>query len=215
MIRAYIGLLGEGKTLAMVMDACKIMKRGKRVISNVPMKFKSGIFKKKYYESENYTGKEFENAILKAENCLVCIDEASIVFPSYFWQNIPGEFLMKWAQSRKYAVDIFYTTQRFTHSVKRLRDITNEVVKCKKSNDMYSFIHYDPEYFEGRMIPSLEIEKKFIIKRRIIMPWTAIRHYKYYDTLYKVKSSVLLNIDESKVSNDFIEEAVEDKWLTL
>jgi len=203
MIRAYIGLLGAGKTLAMVNDAADIMiKKKKRVISNVPIKFRNW---RKDYEAEFYQGQEFQDQILKAKNTLVLIDEASLVFPSYFWNKIPGEFLMKFAQSRKYAVDIFYTSQGFNHSVKRLRDITNEVVRCEKRKvlglEVFSIITYNPEYFEQKIIPSVEIEKRYIIKRRIISPSHAKWLFKIYDTLFIVDSSALIDVDISKLND--------------
>lgn len=200
MIRAYIGLLGEGKTLSMVNDAVHRMEKKKKVVSNFPIKWKKW---GKKYESVYLAGKEFENAFLKETDCLFCIDEASIVLPNYYWNRLPGEFLIKFAQSRKYGLDIFYTSQGYSHAVKRLRDLTNEVVKCEKKKLMgmtiFTNIVYNPDFFEQRIITSLEIEKKYIIRRKVIDPFLTKHLFKAFDTMYKVNYSSLVEVNEERL----------------
>lgn len=203
MIRAYIGLLGMGKTLSMVNDGVELMEKGKRVISNFPIKWK---YKGKEIESISLTGKDFENSFMLESDALFLIDEASIVLPNYYWNKLPGEFLLKFAQSRKYGLDIFFTSQGYNHTVKRLRDITNEVVRCEKrkvfGGDVFVNITYNPEYFEQRIISSLDVEKRYILKRKFIFGGKIRKLYKAYDTMFKVKSSALLDIDVSKIEKE-------------
>jgi len=206
MIRAYIGLLGEGKNFSMVADAIDQIKKGRRVISNFPINFR---YWKKSYSSIYKAGKDFEDSFLSEENALFLIDEAPIVLPNYYWNKLPGEFLLKFAQSRKYGLDIFYTSQGFTHTVKRLRDITNEVVRCERRKvlgmQMFSNIVYNPDYFEGRIMPSIEIEKRFIIRRKIVNIFDTAWIFKAYDTFYKVRHSALLDIDTSKLEKPVLD----------
>jgi len=113
MIRSYVGLLGYGKTLFLVRSCIKALLEGRRVISNTPIKFTHN---NKVYEAEFLPdGKMFQARMIFDSKCVFAIDEAAIVFPAYFWNNIPVDFLMKFAQARKYECDFYYTTQGFTH----------------------------------------------------------------------------------------------------
>jgi len=197
MIKAYIGLPGTGKTFNMVFDLMKLMVDGNRVISNTPINFK---VKGKEYSSE-YVGsrKEFERKIIYEENCVLAVDEASIFFPSYFWDKLPGEYIMKFAQTRKYKTDIYYTTQRFSHTMRRLRDLTNIVTKCSNASfpllgRIFVSTDYDPEFFEQRIIASPAVEKKYILSTRRIYPSSARRVYSAFNTLHRVEASALVDI---------------------
>lgn len=113
---------------------------------------------------------------------------------------------MKFAQSRKYSVDIWYTSQGYHHTVKRLRDLTNEVVKCERRGIgnffMFSNITYNPDFFDQKLIFNIELEKKFILRRKIINNWRAHFVFKAYDTFFKVDSSALTDIDKHKILDE-------------
>lgn len=188
MIRAYTGLLGYGKTLSMVNDAMMQIKNGVKVFTNTP-----------FTGAEFLPKKHFEQAILNTTNAVFCIDEAAIVFPNYFWNHLPVDFLLRFAQSRKYGLHIFYTTQRLNHTVKRLRDLTNIVVKCRKVQvfghwDFFENTYYDPEYFDFKIMTDTEVEKKFILGKKWILPPQVARIYRAYDTFYTVDH----NLDMAK-----------------
>jgi len=194
MIKAYIGLLGAGKTLSMINDAIRDIERGRRVVSNVPFTWhrKGKVYSPVFISSDN-----FHNALLKEKNCLFLIDEASIVLPSHYWNRMSGDFLIKFAQARKYGLDIYYTSQGWNHTVKRLRDLTNFVTVAKKHNPLgytfFSNITYDPSFFDFKIMPQAEIEKRFILKRKIISHGRAKKIYKAYDTLYLIDNEDIRN----------------------
>lgn len=193
MIRAYIGLLGSGKTLSMVNDASDLLKTGRRVFTNVPFRL---------LDSQNtptfLNGKQFEYALKTETNALFLIDEASIVLPSYYWNKLSSDYIIRFAQARKYGLDIFYTSQGWNHTVRRLRDLTNEVVKCSKYTiakwDFIKNTTFDPEYFDQKVISGTDFEKKFIIANKTLFPKTLKRLYKMYDTYHLITTSTTMGV---------------------
>jgi len=199
MIRGYIGLAGQGKTFSMVADAVEQMKKGRRVISNIPIKFR---YWKKEYQSIYISGNQFMEYFLKENNALFLFDEASLLLPNYFWQNMPMELVFKLGQNRKFGLDIYYTSQGYSHTVRRLRDLSNEIVKCRKVNlfgkPTFINIYYDPEYFEHSTL-NVDQEKKFIIKRKVINIFDTAWLFKAYDSMYIVDTAGLSKFDRSSV----------------
>lgn len=192
MIKAYIGLLGEGKTLSMINDSIPHLTRGKKVVTNVPFTWKH---KGKWLMPDVVSSKDFHKRLLEEENALFLIDEAAIVFPSHFWNKLSGDFLIKFAQARKYGLDIYYTSQGWNHTVKRLRDLTNLAVQCKKHNvlglPLFSNIVYNPEFFTYKIMPQAEIERKFILGRKFIFANRAKKLYKAYDTKFLIGNEAI------------------------
>jgi hypothetical protein len=188
MIRAYVGLLGEGKTISMINDAIYHLERGRKIITNVDFMWKKG---GKVFRPDFRTARDFERALFTEDNCIFLIDEASIFFPSYFWNKLSMDYIIKFAQARKYGLDIYYTSQGYNHTIKRLRDLTNVVVKCKRSHigkfDLWiKNTWYDPEFFDIKIFND-EIEKKYILYSRRILRGRLHKLFKSYDTMYKIE----------------------------
>jgi len=222
MIKSYIGLLGEGKTLSMIADAVEYLKQGKKVVTNTPFYYPTKGTKKDK-ENPNYKvgqdgksgffpefepdGRKFMSLLFASSNCLFVVDEAAIVWSAYDWNKMGSQYIMKFAQARKYGLDIFFTTQGYSHVVRRVRDLTNFVVKCYKTEVFgqmtISNIYYDPEFFAQRIISSPQVEAKYIKKRKILLPWDVKKVYTYYDTFYKV--------DFNAFQNQFIKNEAENK----
>lgn len=218
MIKGYIGLLGEGKTLNMVYDLMEHLKNGRRVITNTPISF---VEKKKEYHAEFINnGYEFQKKLLTEENCVFAIDEASIFFPSQFWNKLSGEYIMRFAQARKYQTDIYYTSQGWNHTIKRLRDLTNVVAKCRSIKypfvnfKIYKAIHYDPEFFAQRIIASPSVERKYILSTRTLYPSQQRKVFRAYQTMYRVEASALTDI-KIKPTNSIVNEEKSDDLFDL
>lgn len=202
MIRGYIGLLGQGKTLNMVYDLIAEMKTGRRVISNTPIIFDwKG---KRYQAALKQSARELERSILNEEDAIIAIDEASIFFPSYFWNKLSAEYIMRFAQARKYGLDFYFTSQGWNHTISRLRDLTNEVVKCKSFKipftpfGIFRGVVYDPEFFAQRIISSPTVEKQYILRTRTLFPSDYRFVMKAYQTMYRVEASALAEVKINK-----------------
>lgn len=212
MIRAYVGLMGEGKTLSMVNDALTRLRQGQKVFINTPFKnLKSGWFDKKYeqkdkngywlYRPNIVTTQELEQLIITEENALFCVDEANIVFPAYYWKKMSPEYLIRFCQTRKVRVDIFYTSQGFTHTVARLRELTNEVVKCEHraffGNQFFINTAYDPEKFDKDFITEYQEKRARIWQKRIY--WGRAKYlFRCFDTYHIIETSTVMGIEAGR-----------------
>jgi len=203
MIKGYIGLLGMGKTLNMVGDLMELMKDGRRIISNTPISFQ---YKGKELHAEFINdGLEFQSALLNESNATFAIDEASIFFPSQFWNKLTGAYIMKFAQARKYGVDIYYTSQGYNHTIKRIRDLTNLVVKCTAWRipltklQIFDATTYDPEFFAQRIISSPAVERRYILGRKRLYPAQYKKIMRAYQTMYRIQASALTSIDQGDI----------------
>jgi hypothetical protein len=202
MIRAYVGLMGEGKTLSMVNDALERVRQGQRVYSNVPFKnVKTGWFDKNDKLQPIIVGtKDLENLIITQDNALFCIDEANIVFPSYYWKKLNPEYLIRFCQTRKVKVDLFYTSQGFTHTVVRLRELTNEVVRCEHrfffGQQFFINTGYDPEKFDRDFVTEFQEMRARIWQKRIY--WARAKYlFKCFDTYHIIDTSTVMGIERS------------------
>lgn len=197
MIVAYTGLPGTGKTLNMVRDVLPFLKKRTRVISNTPIRLK--IKKDEVYEAEFIQkSSDFELKLWNEQNCLFVIDEASVFLSNYNWNKLDPAYLMKFAQTRKYHCDIFYTTQRFSHTLKRLRDLTNYVVVCEnhipfgiESFQFFTARTMNPEYFDQKNY-SREWEKRNLIRTQYLFPVKARSVFKAYFTEFIVNVNPIM-----------------------
>jgi hypothetical protein len=121
-IRAYVGNLGMGKTFNMVADACKRF-RAER------MQIYSNMTSLRMPEAVYIAGIE---GLPLCENGLILLDEASTEMSSRFFHDTGRLILAMLRQSRKNGLDLWYTAQSFDDVDKSLRDLTNEVVLCRR-----------------------------------------------------------------------------------
>src|SRR4030042_1364052 len=212
MIKGYIGMFGMGKTLNMVYDLIRLMKKGRRVVSNTPIEF---IHQGKKIKSDFIRDADrFQQALIYDRNCSFAIDEASVYLPNNYWHKLPPEFIMKFAQARKSRTDFYYTTQGYGHTIKRLRDLTHVVVKCWKQHFLglkflpYVFIsiNYDPQFY-GHSSTSEKKARQYTWGRRILYPREYISTFEAYNTFYEVEGSAMVNYQTKpkiKITNQTI-----------
>lgn len=201
MIKAYIGRVGSGKTLNMIYDLVKSMYHGRRVISNTPINtlYAPPFCKPRWCKSTFVRrGEDFLHALEYEQNCTIAMDEAAIFFPAQYWNKLPAEVLIKLAENRKFHCDIWYTTQGYAHTVKRLRDMTQLVHSCRKhwflgwtTFQMKTFL---PEFFYG--MPTENKYKAYYLGQRVLWPSLRRRAYKAYDTNYIIDFSAMMKIKE-------------------
>jgi len=185
MIRAYVGLMGQGKTLAMTRDLVNLMKQGIPVISNYKISFPHPDRRiSRRLESITVPSDMLMSLLSHARGVCVAMDEAPVILGSYDWNKIPKDIILRFSQGRKLKLKFFYTSQGFSHSLKRLRDLTYEVVLCKKLplfNGFFSYTTYDPQFFNYSSYSS-DMERKYVINRSILWPWDGVRYFSMYDT---------------------------------
>ena len=226
MIRAYVGLLGQGKTLTMIYDALQEMEKGRQVFSNTPfakkVEFNKGLIhkilgKKRYTRILSpiflETKDEFIRVFEKESDGVFCIDEASIVFSNRNWDSIPPQIIMKMRQSRKDKLDIYYTAQDFMDCEVILRRITDEVCECKYRKRFgiplmkkYELINnfWDKKYFRMNFVTPF-MEEKFFLGERLIAGKKLEDLYIAYDTNYKIKYMVGVNSNYEKAKNKILQ----------
>lgn len=216
MIKAYVGDFGSGKTANMVWDLMQAMIRGAHVITNTPIKFYHDplIGKGRWYEAEFISnGKKFQEAIAYRQNCIFAIDEAAVYLPNIYWSKLPPEFIVKFAQNRKYRTDFYYTTQGFGHAVKRLRELTHICILCNRSRllplpaikfkiknrkiyigppVLFKARFFDPAMFYGTW--TIKKYERYLRKTRYLYPSQIKRIFRSYNTMYVVDASAMMNV---------------------
>ena len=121
-IRIYSGLFGYGKTLGTVDYVLRMYQKYKvNIYSNIKL---IGV---PYTPLEN-----FKQIIEAPGNTIILIDELSTVFNSRQWQDFPIDLLFQLLQVRKNRKQLVCTAQRFEHVDKAIRDVTADVVCCRK-----------------------------------------------------------------------------------
>lgn len=213
MIKLFSGRLGQGKTLSMINDASRFVRAGGRVFTNTPF-FVPNSKNQPIYCA---TSAELTQKIFSEKECLFCIDELAILMPAYDWKNFNNEWREFLFQSRKMGVHIFATTQRFRFAIVQLRELTDFVVECRKLLGGKVFVNkiYDAEAYMYDKLTDAEM-KKFLIKKRIILPHQSAKLKVRYDTLHIVGGNLLTNKDTKANIKDRTKSALyynEEKYL--
>jgi len=123
MVEGFIGLPGSGKTYLLAKKGVDDLAKGKEVYANFSLKGAKrfttltqivSIVKQKLFAKEKI-------------NMTVLIDEINLSFPSRMWNKIPGWVLYFFSQTRKFGLDIYYTSQALARVDKVIREITNYI----------------------------------------------------------------------------------------
>jgi len=123
MIVRFSGGLGAGKTYSMVAKCLSMFreKRGVQVYTNISSLACP--------EAIHFCD---ISQLCDISHGLVLLDEAAIIIPAQFWQDVGRELLTRFNQLRKFGLDLLYTSQRENGANVNLRDLTNETVMCSK-----------------------------------------------------------------------------------
>jgi hypothetical protein len=196
MIKGYTGMFGYGKTLWLVADVIDEMKKGRRVISNTPIRFKhkGQILEAQYVANRQ----EYMQYLITESNCIFVLDEAGIYLPNNYWDKMPFDLTAKLMQSRKYETDFYYTVQRFGHTTIKLRDLTNIIVKCYRKRFLgfgqivFYAVDCDPEMVENKISINSPLAKEYILKVNKMYPSKYKKVFPTYDTKFKVVESLFV-----------------------
>jgi len=126
-MRLYVGLPGSGKTLLAVTDGIRMMRRGRRVASNMRI-------------IDRLTGLEAEpcgswldmlrltvDALERHEPIMFVWDELHLSCDARSWASTPAWWLALIAQRRHYGVSFIGTTQAVDQIEKRLRTLVDYI----------------------------------------------------------------------------------------
>jgi hypothetical protein len=184
--------LGEGKTTMMIYDAWRylIEKPGKyRIVTNQPINIKLGKRVIQYPPTEK---EELIHSFMNDYNTLYLIDEIHLVFPSYDRSYLTSDLQARLSYMRKYGNALLYTSQGHNHVHKRIRDITNEVAKVKKTKFGFLWKHiatyYDPEGMNVGTSTVDPFDDKYVIYRRYAWKWTIKKIYNSFNTTYTTQT---------------------------
>lgn len=138
-LRIYVGMFGTGKSLSAVNYVRNnARKYHLHVISNIVLK------DIEYTPLVNY-----QQIINAPKNTIILIDEVSTVFNARSWKDFNINLLFQLLQCRKDRKQLVCTAQRFAHVDKLLRDITAEVIVCRKNWRICRNYAYDGWDFEN------------------------------------------------------------------
>ena len=136
MIRAYTGLLGDGKTLSMVGEGVRLVGLDPvQIYTNMrSLKFPESVYLDAQEMSKKSQGKggDSENPLSKVSTGIVLLDEGHLMFNSRFWQEVDRDVLASFAQLRKNGLDLFVTVQNKERMDKVLKELLNEEVVCRR-----------------------------------------------------------------------------------
>ena len=128
---------------------------------------------------------------------IVCMDELSVQMNSRsFKDNINAYFLNTLMCCRHYHISFYGSAQRFQHVDKMLRDVTMNVVQCKKVWRFQFNSYYDGFQLENAQDPTL------VRPLRRACWFVTDADYNAYDTL-----QVVDNLQKSFNENDMLTEA--------
>lgn len=122
-IRAFNGLLGQGKTYNMVADSVPEFRKNRpQIYTNM-----AGLRCPEAIYLDNIAD------LCEINEGLVLLDEAAIIIPARFWQTMGRDLLTRFNQLRKHGLDLWYTAQREEAIDVNLKDLTNEFIRCRRA----------------------------------------------------------------------------------
>lgn len=100
----------------------KDWKRGAKIWANFPLNFPN--------DNERITRWHNLDELYTLHSGVIAIDEAQKLFDARHWGSLPTNFAGKIAQHRKHHLDIYTTTQDFSHIDVRVRQNVHELINC-------------------------------------------------------------------------------------
>ena len=133
-VEGYIGLPGSGKTYGMTRRGVQAMAAGRTVFSNYGVK---GTHVLGAWDHANPDPKlsnppcECGSCFVSISDAMILIDEVNLWAPSRYWANLPLALLHRWAQVRKYGIQVIWSAQHEARVDKALREVTGWMWQCE------------------------------------------------------------------------------------
>ena len=214
-INVYVGLFGQGKTLSAVHDCISFYNEYNNrkvwddrfdcfvtqkvfILSNVSLKgvpyryFHSLTQLQNISKWRHITDKKHHTRTITI--CL--LDECSTIFNSRQFKTFPTPFIKTLLTSRHCLIHGFYlTSQRFGHMDALLRQVSTNVIECKKTWRLCVNTYYDAWAYENCSRPSecpVSSITGFFVEDK---------HFRMYDTLAVVQE-INKQIDDNSFESD-------------
>lgn len=211
----FCGYFGAGKTLSLVHKVCGIYNqynglpvwdsaRGKfvtqriLVLSNVQLNIPFvPLDSLAQVVALSKINQEYDQQHDTLTCSIVCMDELSVQMNSRsFKSNIDAYFLNVLLCCRHYHISFYGSAQRFQHVDKLLRDVTRNVIQCKKVWRFQLLNYYDAWELENCQNPDM-------VKPLARKCWFVFdRDYAAYDTL-----AVVQNLEKKYAEGDILTQA--------
>lgn len=120
MISGVFGLPGSGKSTYLAYRARKAIRKGQKVYSN-------------YYIEGTYTLDFSRLGKDDYSDCLILIDEISLLCDCRDWKNFTSELKYFFTNHRHYGVDIVWCSQSYKDCDSKIRNVTEELYQCTRS----------------------------------------------------------------------------------
>ena len=203
MIKAYIGKMRSGKTMAMTQEVLRLLNNGEVVYTNYKINWNPlapmsplrkaihfvGIKKKRYPPSNLRTFRDWDQ-VQNVSNCTVALDEGWQYFDSY--NKLPIEKRMRLYQSGKWELNFLYTVQRYMMTDINLRWSTNEFWESTLYKIpflsypivMYRLYDLDEDGESAKLARKGIDEKGEVVDLALARKWffTRQKHFDLYDT---------------------------------
>lgn len=125
-IRAYVGLNGSGKTLAMVHDVVPSLRAGRKVLSTVRI-----IDPATGEDHPQYEKLTDWKQLLEAEGCAALFDEVQGIANSRSAQGMPVQVQTFLHQLRRRDISLSWTSPSWSRADLLLREVTRSVTVCR------------------------------------------------------------------------------------
>lgn len=117
MVEGFTGLPGSGKTYWLTKIATE--RRKKEPDLPIWANFHLGISDTNYFQNLS--------EVFGVRKGLILVDEINLVCPSRWWNKFPPQLAYFWSQTRKFGLDIYWTSQHIDRVDKIIREISNYV----------------------------------------------------------------------------------------
>lgn len=176
----------------MIYDAWPFLtdrKKRYRIITNQPITIKMGKRTINYPPTER---DDLVKSFMTDYNTLYLLDEIHLLFPSYDRSYLTSDLQARISYMRKYGNALLYTSQGYNHVHKRIRDVTNEVAKVRKTKFGMFWKHiatyYDPEGMNMASGIIDPYDDKYVIFRRYAWRWRIQKIYDSFSTTYTTQT---------------------------
>ena len=165
MVEGFCGLPGSGKTYYVTKLALKAIKEGRPVYANYK------IPGAKYFS-------RLED-IFAVRNGVIIVDEINLVCPSRWWNKFPPQLAYFWSQTRKFGLDIYWTSQHWDRVDKIIREISNYIWWVRPTLLWHRATCYIPEQISKEKRDKID-RVRFLIRKKI---------YSQYNTFESIQIS--------------------------